>query len=250
MNTLRTAVALTLIGVCWAAGCSSSSSSGKGADGGTGGASGTFGNPMMCTGAGSGATNTCTATETTTYGNCVQAACNTTYTTCLGAGYKTGTYGGACGTWFKCASACPCTDTTCLLACGPPSADCTTCLQQFSTCSATCTEPACYSTASGSGGASGAHTGGASGTSTGGAPGTSTGGVSGSATGGTSGTATGTCADLTNCCNKAADATTKLDCTSTTAAVQSLVNAGMLTQAQADASCAQLLTSAMAVYCP
>jgi hypothetical protein len=206
---------LSFLGTLSVAACGSSNTTA----GGTGGMAGSGAGVLMMCGGGSVSTNTCTTAETNTYNNCVQTACNDTYTTCLGAGYRSGTFGGTCGATFKCTSACACTNFTCLAACAP-SLDCVACLEEFSTCSATCTEPACYSSGAGTGGSTGSATGGATGAATGGSTGTGT-----------------SCADLIACCNASDIPQLKASC------MMSVMGAD-------DAACATALAQVRALVCP
>jgi hypothetical protein len=175
--------------------CSSSTSgtstgTSGGASGGTSGASG--GTSGAATSGGSGpnkcaasqpAASKCTAAEVQTYSDCVTSKCSSQYSQCYGSGWQSGSYSGPCGTYLTCVSACGCTDTACYGKC-TATTECSTCLQGVGNCSAGCTLPACY-TAGSSGGTSGS-----------------------------SGSAAHTCADLTTCCGKIADATMKSSCES------------------------------------
>ncbi|HEY2901870.1 MAG TPA: hypothetical protein VGL59_14905, partial [Polyangia bacterium] len=83
--------------------------SGSGGSGSGGGASGL----SQCVGSAFG---NCSQADITTFTDCVATACDSEYKTCLGAGYKSGTYSGPCGDYTKCVSACKC-DTTCASQC-------------------------------------------------------------------------------------------------------------------------------------
>jgi hypothetical protein len=168
---------------------------GSGDGGGTGGASGGF-NPGRSLTCAAGGMNNCTDAQLSTYNTCVTNACASSFRTCFGAQYQSGTFSGTCGTWFTCTSACNCGDSACLLACGFPAGDCATCLLSLETCSADCTEPACLSGGGGTGGAGGGGTGGIPGFD-GGLP---------------DGFGDGTCADLLGCCNAITNPSSKQQC--------------------------------------
>jgi len=203
------------------AACGSSSSGGQGGTGagatGAGGGSGsgtggtTGGAPKMCT----SSSNTCTSAEINTYSNCVLAACDTDYKTCLGPNYKTGSYSGVCATYVGCINACACNDTACSTACGLPDTSCETCLSQIATCSSTCTLPACYLT-------------------------TGAGGTSGGLGGSTGTVVGGTCADLLACCN-ASSASLKATCMQ---AYTSEMQLG------GDLACGVALSTLKSTFCP
>jgi hypothetical protein len=145
---------------------------------------------------------TCNAEQTKAYGDCLQSKCDTAFQGCYGAGYKSGSFSGACGTWIGCYAKCSC-DKTCQAMCGAPPAECLTCISaQVSPCvtSSGCVSPTC--TGTGTGGSGGGGSGGASGTGGSGAGGAGGGGGGGG----------GTCADLTKCCNSLADANQKATC--------------------------------------
>jgi hypothetical protein len=204
-----------------AAACSSTTSNGTG-DGGTGTSGGTSGATSGGTsgatsggtsgatsggtsgggvvGAGkcgsSGSTSTCTQAETDTYNSCLTGMCDSQYQAALGSGYKTGSYGGACGTYITCTQACACNDTACYMKCGQPDSACTMALTSASSCAMTkCPPPACL-TAGKDAGTSG--------------------------TSGSSGGTMHTCAELMACCAKIADASTKSACDQTYTAVMSM----------------------------
>jgi hypothetical protein len=129
----------------------------------------------------------CSAAENKAYGDCIQNKCDGAYQMCLGSGYKSGSFSGACGAWIGCYAKCNC-DKACQANCGQPSGECTTCLTaQVSPCvlSSGCAAPAC--TGGGTGG-------------------------SGGGTGGSGGGGTGTCSDLMKCCAAIADASQKSAC--------------------------------------
>ena len=188
-----------------AAACSSTTSNGTG-DGGTGTSGGTSGATSGGTSGGgvvgagkcgsSGAsTSTCTQAETDSYNSCITGMCDTQYQAALGSGYKTGSYGGACGTYITCTQACACNDTACYMKCGQPDAACTTALTSASTCAMNkCPPPACLTAGKDAG----------------------TSGTSGSSGGGMH-----TCAELMACCAKIADPNTKSACDQTYTAVMS-----------------------------
>jgi hypothetical protein len=205
-----------------AAACSSTTSNGTG-DGGTGTSGGTSGATSGGTsgatsggtsGATSGgtsgggvvgagkcgssgsSTSTCTKAETDTYNSCLTGMCDSQYQAALGSGYKTGSYGGACGTYITCTQACACNDTACYMKCGQPDSACTMALTSASSCAMTkCPPPACL-TAGKDAGTSG--------------------------TSGSSGGTMHTCAELMACCAKIADASTKSACDQTYTAVMSM----------------------------
>jgi hypothetical protein len=96
-------------------------------------------------------TSTCKQADLDTYSNCIIGKCDSAYRTCLGDGYKTGTFGGACGTYVACTQKCNCGDTACTTACGQPPAECTSCLTGTLAACVTgsgCSTPACYTTTS------------------------------------------------------------------------------------------------------
>ena len=166
-----------------------------GASGGTSGATsggtsggGVIGNKCGTTGS---STSTCTQAETDSYNSCITTMCDAQYQMALGSGYKTGSYGGACGTYITCTQACACNDTACYGKCGQPDAACTTALTSASTCAMNkCPPPACLSAGKDAGSS------------------------------GTSGGTTHTCAELRACCDKIADPTEKMNCADTYKAVQ------------------------------
>ncbi len=140
-----------------------------------------------------GAGNTCTQAENDAYGKCITDKCDGQYKMCLGNDYKSGKFGGPCGTYVTCASKCGCGDTACSQACGTPDMTCVNCLINLSPCALNsgCKVPACA-----------------------GAPATGGGGASGGGGAGGSGgvTISGTCADLLKCCMSITDATKKMQC--------------------------------------
>jgi hypothetical protein len=196
-----------------AAACSSTTNN-TGGDGGTGTSGGTSGATSGGTsgatsggtsgggvvggskcGSTSGSTSTCTQAETDAYNSCLTGMCDSQYQAALGSGYKTGSYGGACGTYITCTQACACNDTACYMKCGQPDSACTTALTAASTCAQSkCPAPACLSPKT---------DGGTSGTS------------------GSSGGTTHTCAELMACCAAIADASMKSSCDQTYMAVMS-----------------------------
>jgi hypothetical protein len=117
-----------------------------GATGGSGGAAGGAGgtpNFGMCAGSG----NSCSQSEINDHNNCLISKCESAYTPCIGANWRTGSYGGSCGTWLKCVNDCGCGNLNCFIACGLPPAACQTCLQTASQCEMSmCPRPACYGT--------------------------------------------------------------------------------------------------------
>jgi hypothetical protein len=131
-------------------------------------------NNLYCGSPGSGA---CTSEQVKPYSDCIQGKCDSAFTACYGAGYKTGSFSGPCGTLITCQSKCGCNDSACRAACGQPSAECQTCGVSLGTCVASsgCTFPTC----------GGADAGGGGGT---------------------------TCADLKKCCDSIADAAQKAQC--------------------------------------
>ncbi len=112
-------------------------------------------------------TSTCTDAENQAYGSCLQDKCNSEYSKCFGADYKSGKFSGSCGPYITCTQACPCNDTACTSKCAAPTSECTTCLQGFSSCSQQCPVPACATGgSSGSSGSSGTPAGTTCGTAT------------------------------------------------------------------------------------
>jgi hypothetical protein len=145
---------------------------------------------------------TCTAEQNKAYSDCIIGKCDAKYQACLGAGYKSGSYSGPCGTWIGCTAKCGCGDMMCRSACGLPDQACQTCFSgELAQCvlASGCTAPVC--TGGGTGG-SGGGTGGSGG---------GTGG-SGGGTGGSGGGGGGTCADLMKCCNAMTNADSKASC--------------------------------------
>ncbi|MDB5215066.1 MAG: hypothetical protein JWO86_2993, partial [Myxococcaceae bacterium] len=130
-------IALMGSSLALAAACSSSTTNGT-SDGGTpatsGGTSGaTSGGTSGATSGGTSgsgvvggskcgtsgsSTSTCTQAETDSYNSCLTTMCDAQYQAALGSGYKTGSYGGACGTYITCTQACACNDTACYMKCG------------------------------------------------------------------------------------------------------------------------------------
>jgi hypothetical protein len=176
---------------------------GGGGSGGTGGSGGGGAGGMASLGCGVGAgSSSCNKAELDTYNNCTYAACETQFKACFGAGVAMGTFGGACGTFIQCTSKCGCSDLTCFLGCGTPSAECLTCSEAVQTCqdSSSCTKPACLQQPDG------------------GTPNPIFDGGLPSFDGLPSfpdGLFGGTCADLTTCCAAIADAPKKAQCQAT-----------------------------------
>jgi hypothetical protein len=165
--------------------------------------------PPSNTGAG-----TCSAEQTKAYSDCLQNKCDSAYQACFGSGYKSGSFGGACGTWIGCYAKCPCGDTACRGACGLPPADCQACtVNQLGPCqmNAGCTYPTCTGTGTGGSG----------------------GGTGGSGGGGAGGGGGGTCSDLAKCCNSLADASQKSAC--------NMAVTGAMQPGLGDAYCGQIL---------
>lgn len=202
--------------------CSGTSTGTTGGDGGTsggtsgasGGTSGSSGSAVKNCSTGS-TTSKCSAAEIQPYTDCIQSKCDSVYSMCYGAGYKTGSFSGPCGTYITCSNACDCTDTACRSKC-TLDPTCTSCISMFSSCSEGCTIPAC------------ATSGGTSGTSGG------TSGASGG-TSGTSGTTGKTCADFAACC-AAKTGTAQTQCNQAYDAIK----------ANGDATC----NAAYSSYCP
>jgi hypothetical protein len=112
-------------------------------------------------------TGTCTAEQNKAYSDCVTSKCDAQYQMCLGAGYKSGSYGGPCGAWVGCTAKCGCDDQNCRTACGLPPMECQTCFTgQLTAClgSSGCTAPVCTGTGTGGSGGGTGGTGGGSGT--------------------------------------------------------------------------------------
>ena len=149
----------------------------------TGGAGGGGGSPNL---AGCGTSgNTCTKAETDTYNQCLISKCESSYTPCIGTGWRTGSFGGLCGTWFQCVNKCGCNDINCFVACGQPSAECQSCLMTASSCQKSmCPQPACYTMSP----------------------------DAGATNPGADGGAGGTCADLLKCCDKLPTPESKANC--------------------------------------
>lgn len=205
--------------VAMTAACSSSNDSGSASSGGTSTSSSSGSNTSTSSstsssgGTGSGFkqcptpgqnTSSCTQAEIDAYDNCPINNCDAELQECFGSGYKTGSFGGACGTYVSCSQKCACGDTACQQACGLPDQNCQTCLQKYSSCyQAKCPEPACMKTGSS----------------------TSSTSSSSSSTGGTA----KTCADLQTCCNGLTDAQKKSTCLQGYDAIK----------ASGDAACAQ-----------
>lgn len=88
--------------------------------------------------------STCTAADEKSYSDCLTTKCDAQYSECLGAGYKSGSFGGACGAMMQCSNACACGDTACASKCVPDAA-CQSCLlNKVSPCTEQCPRPACY----------------------------------------------------------------------------------------------------------
>lgn len=196
VGTVVAGAALTLGLAC------SSTATGEGSSGTSGGAA-TSGGPSgggTSGGGTSGSTgsaikncstssdkSTCTDAEIKPYSDCINDKCGAKFAECYGPGYKTGNFGGPCGTYITCSNACACNDTTCYQKCGTPAPACSTCLQGVGTCTSACTAPACAtaSTSSSSGG-----------------PGAKS------------------CADLKACCDAIVDPAKKTECNQTYSAVK------------------------------
>ena len=151
MASIRFILCTALTASALALACSSSST-GSGTSGGASGTSGTSG--TFTTGinkCGGTSSSNCTADEVKQYDDCFATACDSKFNECYGAGWKSGTYSGPCGTYIACFNACACGDTACFTKCPDPSAECAACRTSSSSCSDGCKLPAC-GTASTSGG--------------------------------------------------------------------------------------------------
>ena len=188
IGLVAAAGSLLAVAACSSSTTGTGSSSGTTGDGGasssSSGSSGTSssssGGPKQC----AASTSTCTEAEQKPYTDCIQSKCDSTFKTCYGSNFQSGTYDGTCGTYLTCTQACACGDTACLSKCTLDDA-CKNCLfPAFQTCSGMCETPACYS--AGSSGSSG--------------------------TSGSSGSAAHTCADLQACCDAEADPNKKSAC--------------------------------------
>jgi len=90
--------------------------------------------------------NGCTAAQNQAYEDCVFGRCDLPYRTCLGPGYRSGTFGGPCQRFVTCLSKCGCVDMACRTACGPLDLACQSCLvDQVARCvvGSGCMAPAC-----------------------------------------------------------------------------------------------------------
>jgi len=163
---------------------SSSGTSGTGTSSGNASSSGSGSGYKDCSGSSSGVTCTNQA-DVTKYSQCVATACDSQYKQCFGDNFKSGTFGGACGTWITCTQKCGCGDTACAQACGLPDQACQDCEKGFATCAQSCAPAVACQTASSSGST------------------TSSGGTG------------KTCADLSKCCPNISDANYKSACTQT-----------------------------------
>lgn len=148
MASIRFILGTALAASALAVACSSSTT-GSGSSGGTSGSSGTFTSGINKCG-GTSSTN-CTPEQVKQYDECFATACDSKFAECYGAGWKSGTYAGPCGTYIACFNACGCGDTECFTKCPDPSAECSDCRIRSSSCSDGCTLPKC-GTASTSGG--------------------------------------------------------------------------------------------------
>jgi hypothetical protein len=91
------------------------------------------------------APSSCKADELEDFTSCSTSKCDDEYKDCLGDDYKDGKFGGECGEYQECITACDCGDTDCISDCGAPSSDCTSCLIKASQCVATeCDVPSCF----------------------------------------------------------------------------------------------------------
>lgn len=148
MASIRFILGTALAASALAVACSSSTT-GSGSSGGTSGSSGTFTSGINKCG-GTSSTN-CTPEQVKQYDECFATACDSKFAECYGAGWKSGTYAGPCGTYIACFNACGCGDTACFTKCPDPSAECSDCRIRSSSCSDGCKLPTC-GTASTSGG--------------------------------------------------------------------------------------------------
>src|SRR4029077_8431019 len=72
--------------------------------------------------------NGCTAEQNQVYDDCVFDRCDAPYQMCFGAGYRSGTFSGPCGSYVNCLARCSCNDTACRGACGTVDTACQNCL--------------------------------------------------------------------------------------------------------------------------
>ena len=121
--------------------CSSGGGGGDGGAGGDGGGGG--GGPKQCAPSGN---TMCTQADLDAYGQCAVQNCDAQYQKCMGAGYKSGSFGGLCGTYISCTQKCGCNDNACYQACGQPDMACTSCLtNDLNACvQSKCTLPKCF----------------------------------------------------------------------------------------------------------
>lgn len=123
------------------AACSSSSNGATSGSNPSSGSPSASGGANKCTGADH---PSCTQAEVDTYEQCVMNACDAEMKQCFGSGYRSGSYGGPCGSWLTCSAKCACNDNACEQKCQPENA-CMDCIAGTSKCteSAKCTRPAC-----------------------------------------------------------------------------------------------------------
>ena len=95
--------------------------------------------------------STCSQSALASYNDCVGNACAAGYAQCFGAGYKSGSYSGPCGSYISCAQACACDDSACSKACAKKlDSACVTCVGQFEDCDNSCPKPECMTASSSS----------------------------------------------------------------------------------------------------
>jgi hypothetical protein len=88
----------------------------------------------------------CNQAEVNQYGLCIADRCDAAYQACFGAAYRTGTFGGVCGTYYGCVTRCGCSDNACRSGCGIAPVDCQTCIAtKVAVCAnnSGCARPAC-----------------------------------------------------------------------------------------------------------
>jgi hypothetical protein len=201
---------ITGSGATGAAGGGAGASGGIGAGGGNGeggaGGGSVGGGAAGGGGAGGGLTNpttlcpsdtaTCTQSEWNAYTSCLAVACDSQYQICLGASYRSGSYGGPCGPWAQCLTACGCGNPGCRANCPAQTAACASCYANISSCLVTCTIPACAITPADAG-----------------AP------MDAGSSGAVDGSAGAACAGLMACCQAMGDAASVADCLDTYATI-------------------------------
>ncbi|HEX3698066.1 MAG TPA: hypothetical protein VH374_22030 [Polyangia bacterium] len=239
-----------------AAGCGKSSSAAgsggsSGQDGGNGsGGSSSAGGANGYSQCADSMLPNCTQAEISTLTDCVANACDSDHKTCLGPGYKSGTFSGPCAAHGQCTQDCKC-DMTCVAQC-PQSSECQTCEISYASCASSCSIPACAGLG-GDGGIPGFDGGDfdlngfdLGGTDLNGLPGLDGGfdvpslDLNGLDLGLPGTDAGGTCADLLACCNAATNDGLKNAC-------QTVYNSD---KSQGDSSCGTYLAIIKSSVCP